>query len=139
MDHNLLSSLPDSLVNIKSLKKVTLSHNKLRTFPLFLRQLVRLDFADLSSNSIESLPDGLDVFNGVELNLNCNSISVLPAALAECKRLKVLRVEENSLELGGVPEVILTDSKISLLCLDGNLFALRELEQLPQYDKVKGS
>ena len=63
---------------------------------------------------------------------------MLPAALAECKRLKVLRVEENSLELGGVPEVILSDSKISLLCLDGNLFALRELEQLPQYDKVKG-
>ena len=137
MEHNSLASLPESLVNIKALKKVILAHNKLKQFPLFLRQLTHLDFADLSSNSIESLPaSGIDVFNAVELNLNGNSISVLPAALAKCKRLKVLRVEENSLELGGVPDVILTESNISLLCLDGNLFSPRELQQLPQYDKV---
>ena len=68
--------------------------------------------------------------------MNGNSISVLPAALAKCKRLKVLRVEENSLELGGLPDVILTESNISLLYLDGNLFNSRELQQLPQYEKV---
>ena len=137
MEHNSLASLPESLVNIKALKKVILAHNKFKQFPLFLRQLTHLDFADLSSNSIESLPtSGIDVFNAVELNLNSNSISVLPAALAKCKRLKVLRVEENSLELGGLPDVILTESNISLLCLDGNLFNSRELQQLPQYEKV---
>ena len=138
LEHNSLASLPESLVNIKVLKKVILAHNKLKQFPLFLCQLTHLDFADLSSNSIESLPaSGIDVFNAVELNLSGNSISVLPAALAKCKRLKVLRVEENSLELGGVPDVILTESNISLLCLDGNLFHSRELQQLPQYEKVK--
>ena len=138
LDHNDLASLPESLVNIKTLKKVVLSHNKLKHFPLFLCQLVRLDFADLSSNSIEALPeDGIDIFNGVELNLNSNSISVLPASLAKCKRLKVLRAEENTLELGGVPEVILTESKISLLCLNGNLFSPRELQELPHYDMVR--
>ena len=140
LERNSLTSLPESLVNIKALKKVILSHNKLAHFPLFLCQLTRLDFADLSSNSINSLPEsGIDVFNGVELNLNCNSISVLPAALAKCKRLKVLRVEENTLELGGLPDVILTESNISVLCLDGNLFPSRELQQLPQYDKVRGT
>ena len=138
VERNSLTSLPESLVNIKALKKVILAHNKLTQFPLFLCQLTHLDFADLSSNSIESLPEsGIDVFNAVELNLNSNSISVLPAALAKCKRLKVLRVEENTLELGGLLDVILTESNISLLCLDGNLFSSRELQQLPQYEKVR--
>ena len=41
------------------------------------------------------------------------------------------------LELGGLLDVILTESNISLLCLDGNLFSSRELQQLPQYEKVR--
>ena len=114
--HTHTAHLPETLGSLKKLETLNLERNsltslKLKHFPLFLCQLTHLDFADLSSNSLESLPEnGMDVFNGVELNLNCNSISVLPAALAKCKRLKVLRMEENTLELGGLPDVILTES-----------------------------
>ena len=76
--------------------------------------MTRLDFVDLSDNSIENLPsDGLETLNIVELNLNRNSVSVIPESIARCKRLKVLRVE-NSMELMGLPTAILSDSKISV-------------------------
>ena len=99
--------------------------------------MTKLDFVDLSDNAIEELPsEGLENLNIVELNLNRNSIQVLPECLARCKRLKVLRVEENSLELAGLPVTILSESNVSLLCVDGNLFTKRDLEDLPQYDQV---
>ena len=57
---------------------------------------------------------------------------------ASCRRLKVLRAEENSLELQGVPRELLENSSVSLLCVDGNLFTQKDLQQVPGYDKVKG-
>lgn len=99
--------------------------------------MTKLDFIDLSNNAIEGLPsEGLENLNVVELNLNGNSIQMLPECLAQCKRLKVLRVEENSLQLMGLPAVILSDSNVSLLCVDGNLFTRKELEDLPHYEQV---
>ena len=133
---NSLSSLPEGIINLKALKTVNLSQNSLQTFPLFLCQLTHLDFADLSDNKIEELPEGVQVLNAVELNVNRNSISVIPASIAKCKRLKVLRIEENTLSLMGIPPVILTDSSISLLCMEGNLFEIKELKDLPEYEKV---
>ena len=138
LEQNGLTSLPDSCVNLKSLKTVNLSQNKLQTFPLFLCQLTHLDFANLSSNTIPELPQGIEALNAVELNLNGNSISVLPPGLAKCRRLKVLRVQENTLELMGLPPALLSDSNISLLCAEGNLFDLKELHELPEYEKVWG-
>ena len=137
LEQNELVSLPDSCVNLKALKTVNLSRNKLQTFPLFLCQLIHLDFADLSNNAIQELPEGIDALNAVELNLNGNGISVLPASLAKCVRLKVLRVQENTLELMGLPPALLSDSNISLLCVEGNLFEMRELHEIPEYEKVR--
>lgn len=132
---NGLSSLPEGIINLKVLKTVNLSQNSLQSFPLFLCQLTHLDFADLSDNKIEVLPEGVEVLNAVELNVNRNSISVIPASLARCRRLKVLRIEENTLSLMGLPPAILSDSSISLLCTEGNLFEVRELKDLPEYAK----
>ncbi len=136
MERNGLTSLPDSFVNLKVLRTVNLAGNKLESFPLFLCQLVRLDFADLSENVIHELPDGIEVLNAVELNLNRNNISVLPASMAKCKRLKVLRIQENTLPIAGIPPQILSESEVSLLCLEGNLFEEKELRDLTGYDKV---
>ena len=139
LERNNLTSLPDSCVNIKSLKTVNLAGNHLNSFPLFLCQLPRLDFADLSGNSIHELPEGIQILNAVELNLNCNSIGVLPASMAHCKRLKVLRIEENTLSIAGIPPQILSESTISLLCAEGNLVAQKELQELPEYERVSES
>ena len=139
LENNALASLPDSCVNIKTLRTVNLSRNKLKSFPLFLCQLTQLNFTDLSGNLIEELPEGIEVLNAVELNVSNNNISVLPASLAKCKRLKVLRAQENTLSLMGIPPAILADSNIALLCVEGNLFEMKELKDLPEYEKVRNN
>lgn len=135
LEDNNLTSLPDSCVNLKALKSVNLSSNKLSAFPLFLCQLIQLDMVDLSSNSLTELPRDVECLTAVELNVSRNSVGTLPAELARCRRLKVLRAEENSLPLMGVPPAILSESCVSLLCLEGNLFDAQELRDMAGYDK----
>lgn len=135
---NLMSSVPDNvLASLTALKTLDLSHNRLQSFPPSLCSLKHLDFLNLSHNQLHSLPeDNLNQLSALELNLSSNSLPRLPVALSMCKRLKVLRVEENCLELSGVPQEILADSKVSLLCLDGNLFQQKDLQQVPGYAQV---
>lgn len=136
LSHNLLSSFPDTFVNLKSLKTIDVSHNKLTEFPLSLCQLTKVDFVNLSNNHITVIPDGIDAISAVEIDLNSNQIAVIPENVAKCSRLKVLRLNENCIELMGIPPVVLRDSKISLLCLEGNPVLMRELQEIPEYEEV---
>ena len=63
-------------------------------------------------------------------------ISSLSEAIADCPRLKVLRLEENCLDLTAFTPHILKDSTIALLAVEGNLFEMKkfnDLEGLDQY------
>ena len=133
---NNLTHFPESFVNFKSLKTVNLSHNKISEFPLFLCQLIHVNFVDLSHNQIKVIPNGIDVISAVEINLNQNQISVIPESISRCKHLKVLRLEENCISMTGIPSPVLSASTISLLCLSGNVFEMRELQELPEYEQV---
>lgn len=57
--------------------------------------------------------------------------------VSRCPRLKVLRLEENCLELTSIPISILTDSQVSLLSVEGNLFEVKMMRDLEGYDKVR--
>lgn len=57
--------------------------------------------------------------------------------MATCPRLKVLRLEENCLELSSIPVSILRDSQVSLFSVEGNLFEVKNLRDLEGYDKVR--
>lgn len=63
-------------------------------------------------------------------------ISQISIQVSRCPRLKVLRLEENCLELSMLPQSILSDSQISLLAVEGNLFEIKNLRDLEGYDKV---
>lgn len=64
-------------------------------------------------------------------------ISVLSAEVSRCPRLKVLRLEENCLELSSIPLSILSESQVSLFSVEGNLFEVKKLRDLDGYDKVR--
>ena len=67
----------------------------------------------------------------------CNfQISRLSEAVAECPRLKVLRVEENCLEITALTPKILKDSNISTLALEGNLFEMKKFHNIEGYEEV---
>lgn len=57
--------------------------------------------------------------------------------VSHCPRLKVLRLEENCLELSSIPSSILTHSMVALLSVEGNLFEVKMLRNLEGYDQVK--
>lgn len=131
---NSLTQLPQSFSNLVNLKTLTVSGNLLTAFPEQLLPLQQLDSVDLSSNKISDLPHNMATLQAVEINLNHNQVSVLPESLAQCPRLKVLRLEENSLEISAFTPTILKHSKISLFAVDGNLFDMKSFHHLEGYD-----
>lgn len=131
---NKLEQLPFKLSQLINLKYVYLSGNHLKDFPLILCGLRHLDVVDLSNNLIESISTGIGELRATELNLNQNRISSISDDIADCPRLKTLRLEENCLQLTSIPQRLLVDSKISLLTLEGNLFEMKSFADLEGYE-----
>ena len=137
LNKNLLKTLPSNLFsNLSHLKTLSLASNQLTAFPENLNALRNLDVLDLSDNKIRALPDSIGQLQAMELNFNANQVATLPESLAQCPRLKVLRLEENCLPLDAIPTSYLKNSQISLLALDGNMFAMREFHDKDGYDQV---
>ena len=63
-------------------------------------------------------------------------MSHLPNSIAQCQRLKVLRLEENCLDISAFTEDIMKNSKISLFAVEGNMFSTKAFNQLEGYDEV---
>lgn len=134
LNGNLILDLPDTIANLKNLKELNLSGNRIQRFPLALTKLRKLDVVDLSSNNLTNIPDEeIHELQVTELNLNQNQLSRLSANIAKCPRLKTLRLDENCLALEALPVAILTDSVISTLSTNGNLFTEKQLAEVEGY------
>jgi Leucine-rich repeat (LRR) protein len=122
VSYNKISELPSSLVGCSALKTLNASNNVLTNFPLGVCHALQIEHVDLSNNLIEKLPDEINQLNAIELNLNRNRINKLNDNLADCKNLRVFRVEENCLDKREFTPKILGSSSISLITYSGNLF-----------------
>lgn len=132
---NRIQQLPSTVGQLKALRTLNLAGNQISEFPSGLGTLRQLDLLDLSRNQIQSVPAEVSELQAIEINLNQNQISVLSAEVSQCPRLKVLRLEENCLELSSIPPSILTQSQVSLFSVEGNLFEVKRLRDLEGYDK----
>nr|ALS04257.1 leucine-rich repeat-containing protein 57 [Acartia pacifica] len=135
LSFNSISALPQGFSKLKNLKEIDLSHNNLTDFPACLVGLKQLNLLNLNKNKITTIPDEVQGIEATEISLNENQISSISASIASCPRLKTLRLEENCLSLDAIPTQLLSDSGVSLLALDGNLFDSKSLDSLPGYDK----
>lgn len=63
-------------------------------------------------------------------------VSNLPESLADCPRLKVVRLEENCLPITAFGPRIMKDSKISLFSVEGNVFDSKAFHNLEGYEQV---
>jgi len=79
------------------------------------------------------IPNGVEGLQLTELNLNQNQISSIAPSLAECPKLKTLRMEENCLALEAIPSELLTKSTVSTLHLAGNMFSEKQLSDVEGY------
>uniref|UniRef100_A0A4W5PBL4 Leucine rich repeat containing 57 n=1 Tax=Hucho hucho TaxID=62062 RepID=A0A4W5PBL4_9TELE len=135
LNGNHLTQLPSTVGQLKALRILSLSGNKFREFPAGLGSLRHLDVLDLSKNHIQAVPAEVAALQAIEINLNQNQISVVSAEVSTCQRLKVLRLEENCLELTSIPVSILTTSQVSLLSVECNLFEVKIMRDLEGYEK----
>ena len=62
---------------------------------------------------------------------------MLSEDVADCPRLKVLRLEENCIEKAMITPKILKHSQIALLAIDGNLFPSKDFPHLEGYEEVR--
>ncbi|GFS73451.1 leucine-rich repeat-containing protein 57 [Nephila pilipes] len=132
---NDLTCLPASFSLLINLRTINLSNNKFVDLPAVFSDMKRLEMLDMSHNKLVEIPEHVKHVSAIEINFNQNQISVLSEGIAECNRLKVLRLEENCLQLSAVPEKLLTDSQISLLTIDGNLFESKDLHAREGWEK----
>ncbi|CAB1335475.1 unnamed protein product, partial [Coregonus sp. 'balchen'] len=128
---NKLTSLPDEIGKLKKLETLLLNGNQLTQLPSTVGQLKALRTLSLSGNKFREFPGGLGSLRHLDvLDLSKNHIQAVPA-----ERLKVLRLEENCLELASIPVSILTNSQVSLLSVEGNLFEVKNMRDLEGYEK----
>ncbi|XP_057304115.1 leucine-rich repeat-containing protein 57-like [Hydractinia symbiolongicarpus] len=121
--------------SLRNLKTVNLNKNKIKEFPITLCQLSSLDAVDLSENFISTLPNDIKGLKSIELNLNKNRLKELNESISECPRLKVLRIEENCLPLSAMTENILKNSQIAVLAFEGNMFDMKQLQEVEGYNE----
>lgn len=132
--HNNLTIIPRTISNLINLKQVYVTDNRLKDFPLAFCGLKHLDVLDISKNEIHCIPSEVSGLHATELIANQNQIVEISPHISNCPRLKTLRLEENCLQLTAIHSSILTDSKISNLALDGNLFEVKEIAEIDGYD-----
>jgi len=135
--NNLITSVPLCYENLRNLKQIHLSNNQIAEFPVMFAGLKNLDMLDLSRNKITAVPAKAKDLQCTELNLNQNQISSLAEELADCPKLKTLRLEENCLQVSAIPPRILKQSVISTILVDGNLFNNKQFTELDGYNEYQ--
>lgn len=133
--NNMIVHVPRQLENLRNLKQVHLSNNQIVEFPTMFCGLKHLDILDLSRNKITAIPIAVKDLQVTELNVNQNQISSLAEEMADCPKLKILRIEENCLPITAMHSRILKESKISNMYVDGNMFQSKQFVGLDGYDQ----
>jgi leucine-rich repeat protein SHOC2 len=111
--NNNLTSLPESIGNLRNLSKLVLNNNQLTSLPESISNLTNLSELVLNNN-LTSLPESIgNLTNLSELVLNNNQLTSLPESIGNLTNLSELVLNNN--QLTSLPESI------------GNLRNLREL------------
>ncbi|XP_075212023.1 leucine-rich-repeats and calponin homology domain protein isoform X2 [Lycorma delicatula] len=95
--HNVIRSIPDSVVSLQSLVYLDLSRNHLTILPVGICQLP-LEILLIANNKLTALPEELGRCKTLmELDVSCNQITHLPPQLGYLSSLRILNVRNNIL------------------------------------------
>lgn len=120
LSHNLLTKVPDGLIDMKNLLKLDLAKNSIEEVPKEIFELKQLRNLNLLSNDIRYLPNVSEWSKAMKvLNLKENNLRFLDDSIAESE-LEDLNLAENN--LGHVPECICEIKTLQTLDLSRNKF-----------------
>eukprot|EP01132_Coremiostelium_polycephalum_P005345 gene5345-6667_t len=120
MDYNQIGVIHEKImVNLCRLAKLTISNNKLKSFPYSVNHLGSLIELNLSQNQLETLPDSICFLTNLKkLNLNHNNIKTLPENIGFLTKLVDLQLYNN--QLSCFPHSFLKCRSIREIGVDGN-------------------
>jgi len=96
LDNNNLTEIPESITNIRTLKKLYLSGNRIKSIPHHIKNLENLEFLGLGSNEIQYIaPEIGNLVNLEHLYLQENRIESLPREIGNLIHLDHLALSEN--------------------------------------------
>uniref|UniRef100_A0A182M2B8 Disease resistance R13L4/SHOC-2-like LRR domain-containing protein n=1 Tax=Anopheles culicifacies TaxID=139723 RepID=A0A182M2B8_9DIPT len=132
---NKLKELPVEFAKLHSLTTLNLSFNQLKTVDL--SALEKLSVCNLSGNELTAVPQFHtgQMHHLTEVNLEKNSIVVLPEELTQQQILRVLNVGENKIEQ--VPKYITKCVKLKEINLKGNPLKDKRLLKLVEQCRSK--
>jgi Leucine-rich repeat (LRR) protein len=121
-----LTSLPDSIGQLRSLQHLYLHNNQLSSLPDTIGNLKLLKQLNLSSNTLTSLPNTIGNIDSLQtLILSRNNLTILPNLIGNLIVLQHLELANNM--LSSLPETIGQLKKLETLVLHDN-----RLTTLPQ-------
>jgi len=106
LGNNLLTTLPESIGNLRNLKELNIRNNKgFTTIPSSIGQLTNLKFLSFHGDNISQIPSTIGDLKSLEwLRLSSNQIQRLPDSIGSLSNLKRLDLENNDLE--SLPDTI---------------------------------
>lgn len=95
----IIESLPDAIGELKFLKRLNISRNKLTNLPESIGNLCQLEKLNLNNNQLKTLPDSFtNLKNLKKLDLSNNRLSTLPEEFRKLRRLSELNLGYNHIE-----------------------------------------
>ncbi|XP_078734857.1 leucine-rich repeat and calponin homology domain-containing protein 1 isoform X13 [Lampetra fluviatilis] len=130
--HNCIRSIPEAIVNLRSLTYLNISRNQLTTLPPYLCKLP-LQVLNASNNKLVSLPEELGQLKELSaLDVSCNEIQALPPQIASLTCLRDLNVRRNNLVIlpDEIADLPLVQLDVSCNRLGEIPVSFRKLKQL---------
>ena len=117
--NNQLAALPESIGQLESLEKLYLGINQLATLPESIGQLKSLQDLHLNNNQLATLPESIGLLECLRsLYLGYNQLSTLPESIGNLEYLEALYLEIN--QLATLPESIGLLKSLKYLYLSTN-------------------
>ena len=119
VDNKNLRELPEGVGELPYLEYLDVSHHAIQTVPKFIKNLKRLKVLKLSSNKIATIAGEIGKLVLLEsFDLNDNLIKEIPASIGNLRKLKYLELAGN--EIFHLPESIGRLSSLESLQLNSN-------------------
>ncbi|MFX1257396.1 MAG: tetratricopeptide repeat protein [Promethearchaeota archaeon] len=119
LGQNQLTILPKSIENLKLLKDLNLGYNQFTTLPEPITKLEWLQKLSFNNNQLTTLPESIGNLKSLqELNLMSNKLNTIPESIGNLKSLKDLNFRDN--QLMTLPESIGDLTSLKIVNLGGN-------------------
>ena len=116
-----LSTLRESITQLKSLTYLNLNSNKFTTLPESIIKLEKLETLDLGGNQLSTLPESIINLTSLkELRLDSNQLMTLLESVTKLEKLETLDLGGN--QLSTLPESITQLKSLTYLNLSSNKF-----------------